>query len=161
MVCPAYHSAFILDEEDQRAFFSNFSEDSSGQVAIKDNLKKFMEKNKYGIVVEVERKKKMKLMDYIPRELAFHMMDSTLLDSTGTMELPGYNRDQVVYNRKFGNLLAKQEERWKKIEEYKKAQAEAEKAKKEKKSKNEDEDEEEWSEEDDLWLDSDDDSGWN
>jgi hypothetical protein len=152
MVCPAYHSAFILGEEDQREFFSNFTGDSFPE--IKSDLKKFMEKNKYGIVVEVSKKKKMKLHDYIPTEMILPLIDSTLLDSTGNFPGPGFNRDMIVYNRKFGELLARAEARWVLDEKVREESGEGKKKKKKKPRAEEDADEEGG---DNLWLDPDDD----
>ena len=155
MVCPAYHSAFILAEEDQAEFFSNFViEDSFPD--IKSDLRKFMEKNKYGIVVEVSKKKKMKLHDYVPMEAILPLVDSTLMDSTGKIPgAPGYNRDMIVYNRKYGEILAKAEERWEKDAEFMKNQGDGKKKKK-KKPKAEDDGEEGESDDEDYWLSPDD-----
>ncbi len=159
MVCPAYHSAFILGEEDQRDFFSNFEGDSFPE--IKSDLRKFMEKNKYGIVVEVSRKKKMKLHDYVSMEMILPLIDSTLIDSTGKlMDQPGYNRDMLVYNRKFGELLVQAEARRALDEEWMKENPDGKKKKKKKvkpKAEEDPEEEDEWSDEDDIFLDDDDD----
>lgn len=102
-MCPAYNSAFILGEEDQLQYLSQFTEDSIPE--IKESLRTFMEKNEFGIVVDVKKKKKWKLLQFIPAEMVLPLVDSTLLDSTGQLPQPGYNREMIVYNRKFGDLL--------------------------------------------------------
>lgn len=103
MVCPAYNSAFILGEEEQFQYLSQFTDDSIPE--IKENLRTFMEKNEFGIVVEVKEKKKWNLLEFIPREMVLPLVDSTMLDSTGQLPQPGYNREMIVYIRKFGDLL--------------------------------------------------------
>lgn len=154
MVCPAYHSAFILGEEDQQEFFSNFEGDSFPE--IKDELRSFMEKNKYGIVVEVSKKKKMRLLDFVSMETVFPLIDSTMLDSTGSLPQPGYNRDMMVYNRKFGERLREAQARWELDAKWMEENPEGVKKKKKKKPKaEEDEDEDEFSD-DDFYLDADD-----
>ncbi len=103
MVCPAYNSAFILGEDEQFQFISQFTDDSI--LEIKENLRSFMNKNEFGIVVDVKKKKKWKLLEFVPAEMVLPLIDSTLLDSTGQLPQPGYNREMIVYNRKFGDLL--------------------------------------------------------
>ncbi|QNL22844.1 hypothetical protein HZR84_13150 [Hyphobacterium sp. CCMP332] len=103
MVCPAYNSAFILGENEQFQFISQFTDDSIPE--IKENLRSFMNKNEFGIVVDVKKKKKWKLLEFVPAEMVLPLIDSTLLDSTGQLKQPGYNREMIVYNRKFGDLL--------------------------------------------------------
>lgn len=102
-ICPAYNSAFILGEDEQFQYLSQFTEDSIPE--LKESLRTFMKKNEFGIVVDVKKKKKWKLIDFIPMEMVLPLIDSTLLDSTGQMAGPGYNREMIVYNRKFGDLL--------------------------------------------------------
>lgn len=103
MVCPAYTSAFILGQDEQLQYLSQFTDDSIPE--IKDELRTFMQKNEFGIVVDVKRKKKWKLLEFVPAEMVMPLVDSTLMDSTGQLPGPGYNRDMIVYNRKFGDLL--------------------------------------------------------
>lgn len=103
MVCPAYTTAFILGDQEQLQFLSQFTEDSLPE--LKEELRSFMKKNEFGIVVDVKKKKKWKLLQFVPAEMIMPLVDSTLLDSTGQMFQPGYNRDMIVYNRKFGDLL--------------------------------------------------------
>ena len=75
------------------------------------------------------------------------------------IHLPGYNRDMLVYNRKFGELLQEAEARWALDEEWMKENPDGKKKKKKKKKPKaeEDDDEDEWSDEDNFFMDGDDD----
>jgi hypothetical protein len=103
MICPAYNSAFILGEDEQAQFLSQFTDDSIPE--IKESLRTFMEKNQFGIVVKVKEKKKWKLIDFVPMEMVLPLVDSTMMDSTGQIATAPYNREQLVYMRKFGDQL--------------------------------------------------------
>ena len=107
-VCPAYQSAFVLDQEKTEDFFSLFGEDSLPKSDF------FVNKNKYGIIVKVKFRKKREQMKTIKMKtvyappadsflLADHNleeMDSASIDSlfmTRSGKLNNYNRDQRLY----------------------------------------------------------------
>lgn len=107
-VCPAYQSAFVLDEDKTERFFSLFGQDSLP----KDDF--FVSKNKFGIIEDVnyrkrkERLKTIKMENVLPPPsdsvlLAGHdlsAMDSTGIDSLFTLasrRQNRYNRDQKLY----------------------------------------------------------------
>ncbi len=136
MICPAYNSAFILGDDAQFQFLSQFTDDSIPEV--KEDLRAFMTKNEYGIIAKVKDKKKWHLVNFVPMAMILPLVDSTLLDSTGQLPIAGYNRDQIVYNRKFGELLVSE----KPIERDSISDNNLQKGKKRKKSKDEEEEEE-------------------
>jgi hypothetical protein len=134
-ICPAYNSAFILGEDEQLQYLTQFTDDSIPE--LKESLRTFMEKNEFGIVVNVKKKKKWKLINFIPMHMILPLVDSTMMDSTGQIMGPGYNRDMIVYNRKFGDLLIEP-----KAEVPDSTQIEEDGKKKKKKKKKKDEEEE-------------------
>jgi hypothetical protein len=142
MICPAYNSAFILGDDDQFQFLTQFTNDSVPE--IKESLRTFMTKNEFGIVVKVKEKKKWKLVDFVPTKMVLPLIDSTLMDSTGQMPMPGYNREQLVYMRKFSDLLVFDEP----VAQDSTAAEPQGKKKKKKKDKEEDEELEELDEDD-------------
>lgn len=84
--CPAYHSAFILDENKTRSFFSQFSEDSLP----KSNF--YVNKNKTGIVVKMKFNKKQKEIHSLKMEMEFPPpVDSVAMVS----HMEGFTGDNV------------------------------------------------------------------
>ncbi len=84
--CPAYHSAFILDEKKTRSFFSQFSEDSLPK------SKLLVNKNKTGIVVKMKFNKKQKEIHTVKMEMDFPPpIDSVAMVS----HMDGFNGENV------------------------------------------------------------------
>lgn len=153
MICPAYNSAFILGEDAQLDMVSQFTSVDS-VYELKENLRSYMKKNEFGIVVEVKPKKKQKLLDFVPMEMVLPLIDSALLDSTGQMMEPGYNREMIVYNRKFGEILAFESQFWNDT-------TQVDSGKRKRKGKKDDEDEEDEELEDELDPDDPDYDPWS
>ena len=121
VICPAYHSYFILDVEETRKTFTLFGVDSLP----KKNWE--VDKEKYGIAKDIPDPRKLKEMRIISmnsiyreiedpfeqfnRELA--MADSTyIMDSSAVVAQYNYysdfqNIDQMIYLHHFGKYLPK------------------------------------------------------
>ncbi len=84
--CPAYHSAFILDEKKTRSFFSQFSEDTLPKSRLLVN------KNKNGIVVKMKFNKKQKEIHTVKMQMEFPPpIDSVAMVS----HMDGFNGENV------------------------------------------------------------------
>jgi len=119
MICPAYHSYFILDTEETRKTFSLFNEDSLP----KDTWK--VDKEKYGIAKSKPYNKKLNELRtismtsvYLPLEDPFEQFrrenaiagSEVLIDSASVLaksrgEDDFQNIDQMIYLHHFGKYL--------------------------------------------------------
>jgi hypothetical protein len=129
MVCPAYHSYFILDIEETKNEFSLFGPDSLP----KDDWE--VHKKKVGIAEELAFNKKWKEMRIISTESIYLPLEDPLdvfraeyadADSTLSVDTAAYmadyyndfhNIDQMIYLHHFGKYLPKREYGFQKIEE--------------------------------------------
>jgi hypothetical protein len=117
IICPAYQSKFILDEDVFKEQFSLFEADSTP----KQKLGK-VKKSKYGIIVQKTYKKKSNEMKTIAMEtvysetpdsllIAWASPDSLSIDSLGggrvyhSPYLTIFNNDQALYDAMYGHLL--------------------------------------------------------
>lgn len=117
IICPAYQSKFILDEEVFKEQFSLFEADSTP----KQKLGK-VKKSKYGIIVQKPFKKKSNEMKTIAMETVYSETPDSLLfawavpDTLSTDSLGGgrvyhspyltlFNNDQALYDAMYGHLL--------------------------------------------------------
>lgn len=86
MICPAYHSCFILSEEDQHKFFNMFGEDSIP----KDAHIAPSEKDKNGISKGTTKKSWKKRHYYVPMIVIKPAgADSTAIDSSSAIQVGG------------------------------------------------------------------------
>ena len=119
MICPAYHSYFILDVEETRNTFSLFGSDSLPKHRWE------VDKEKYGIAKEVSDHKKMEDMRTISMNSIYNKIEDPfemfrrdfaesdslmIIDSTAVMaQSQGYsdfqNIDQMIYLHHFGKYL--------------------------------------------------------
>lgn len=119
MICPAYHSYFILDTEETRKTFTLFGEDSLP----KDTWK--VDKEKYGIAKSKPYNKKLDELRtismtsvYLPLEDPFDefrrqnvnagsdvMIDSTAILAKSRGDNDFENIDQMIYLHHFGKYL--------------------------------------------------------
>jgi len=139
MICPAFQSTYILEEEASNQLFSLFGEDSLPKSKI------LIKKNRYGMIVKVRYKKRLDDMRTVrmktihpPEQLdtliydedsfANLEMDSLGLEASekGNMRNVRYNYDQQNYMRYIGDDIAKA---------YERKHAETTRAKKEKEEK--------------------------
>jgi len=122
-ICPAYHSAFILDPEVTRTTFSLFGPDSLPKDPETDLW--MIEKKKVGIADDFAYKKKNNKMAIISMEriylekedpldmpMAMAEMDSSMVDSIRHERQSQqyddfYNYDQLIYLHYFGDYLPK------------------------------------------------------
>jgi len=119
MICPAYHSYFILDVEETRKTFTLFGADSLPR-------KKWdIEKEKYGIAKEISDKKKLNEMRIISMNSIYKKIDdpyemfkreyagsdsTIIMDSASVYaDTQNYkdfqNIDQMIYLHHFGKYL--------------------------------------------------------
>jgi len=125
MICPAYHSYFILDVDETRKTFSLFGADSLP----KKNWE--VDKEKYGIAKNIPTQKKLKEMRIISMNSIYKKIDDPfepfpreLAESDGMMVYPDsaailaqsqpdndfQNIDQMIYLHHFGKYLPKRGE---------------------------------------------------
>jgi hypothetical protein len=121
MICPAYHSYFILDVDETRKTFSLFGEDSLPKKTWK------VDKEKWGIAKEIPEQKKLKDMRIISMNSVYKKLEdpfaefqhqyangdsSVYIDSAavlaqGTEYNDFQNVDQMIYLHHFGKYLPK------------------------------------------------------
>lgn len=119
MICPAYHSYFILDVEETRKTFSLFGEDSLPKKRWE------VEKEKYGIAKNIPDKKKNEEMRIISMNSIYKKIEdpfeqfrreNVFVDSTMIMDSASViaasrgdndfqNIDQMIYLHHFGKFL--------------------------------------------------------
>ncbi len=120
MICPAYHSYFILDIDETRKTFSLFGEDSLP----KKNWE--VDKQKFGIAKEKSRNKKLKEMriismnsvykkledpfeqyqrEYAESESAPVLDSATIMERARTRPNEITNIDQMIYLYHYGKFL--------------------------------------------------------
>lgn len=106
-VCPAYHSAFILDEKQTQSLFSQFAEDDSP----KGNTK--VDKDHHGIVKKMNKQAKQNKINNVRMAMVYPPPADTILMAGNNMEgnadsayssvqKPSYNREQEIYMRFIG-----------------------------------------------------------
>ncbi|NJN25923.1 MAG: hypothetical protein HC819_08125 [Cyclobacteriaceae bacterium] len=124
MICPAYHSYFILDVDETKNTFSLFGPDSLPKKTWE------VDKEKYGIAKEIPREKKLKEMRIISMNSVYKKLedpfanfqrefaesDSVIyIDSAAVMAQSQTDRDfqnidQMIYLHHFGKYLPKKGE---------------------------------------------------
>ncbi|MDQ3395780.1 MAG: hypothetical protein M3512_16970, partial [Bacteroidota bacterium] len=136
MICPAFQSTYILEEDASKQLFSLFGEDSLPKSKV------WIQKNRYGMIVKVKHKKRLddfrtvKMKTIYPDskidtvgvdEESFANQDNdTLQLEASTGANVRYNSDQYSYMKYIGDDIAKA---------YERKQAEYNKGKKEKEEK--------------------------
>lgn len=121
MICPAFQSSFIYNDEQRENLFAYFNQDS---LPIGNN---YVAKNKYGIIEQVNRNKRSRQMRTVEMEIVFpgnpDTEDSTLtasnevtdltLDQTDSLKnhfngpVNHYNVEQQNYMKLYGEYLPK------------------------------------------------------
>lgn len=115
-ICPAFESAYILDQPTRHQKFSLFDEDTLPRVFA-------VNKNKFGIIQNVKYKKKRDELQTVKMETIFPQVeppDTMLLAeqdisprdmiNEGDRPVNHYNVDQIYYMRHFGQYLPMPEE---------------------------------------------------
>jgi hypothetical protein len=131
MVCPAYHSYFILDTRETTKMFSYLGEDSLPKGGWE------VDKQKVGIAEEISDRKKEKMMAtvsvesiYLPLEDPFaayaaqyasgdtlNLMDTAAFMSQTFADADAYNIDQVIYLHHFGKYFPQRKSEQEELEE--------------------------------------------
>ncbi len=111
MICPAFQSTYVLDDEKRATLFSLFAEDSIPK------KKLIVKKNKYGIIVHLKYQKKQKnyntvrMKNVLPEEeevVALAEQDNAYDSISGDLQPKldnRYNSDQILYMEFIGNQL--------------------------------------------------------
>ncbi|CAN5534001.1 hypothetical protein BH23BAC1_BH23BAC1_30220 [soil metagenome] len=121
MICPAFQSTYVLEEDSRQKFFSLFGEDSLPKSKV------FIKKNRYGMIVKVRYREKLNDLRTVKMKSIYPppQIDSVVVDEDAfvnvnvdpeedTLELEAsvknnqrYNNDQRAYMYYIGDDIAR------------------------------------------------------